>query len=551
MSLEKPLEILVDPYDDILTAACAIRPPQVEALFAALAARGVATVSWYYCADERGGWLHRFAPTPNEPARSRFDTWRECNLLAVAVKAAHAHGIRLLAGFKPYETGFDLVDVGEARRQERQTLWHGGRMVMGIDPFVVEHPELRLCRRPRASAATVPPRIGAVELWKTDDAPTRIRPENLEFLVSDDNGSYRPLPMAFDFTEEIRETPEDGWDALGKLVTPAGRKVRVLRLGGMDFKAPYWALRCRGLEGDGDFAGLATRMMRAFDTDGRPVDGCTTGLCLVYDPERKGLEKGVTFDRGFDCRRQIFDAPGEYIAFTPEKPPCVTGALCETEPAVRDFWLAEVRAILATGADGVEFRVENHSCMSNEPEAYGFNPAVLAACGGDTTAAHVARVRGDAYTAFLREAAALVHAAGRKLRLYLSIDGLSVPQPPDRRLAFPQNLELQWRRWLREGLADEGLLRAYNERNRRNALAHPLTAEISRACAELGLPLHFSHHVFNPQEPWFLEEARRIHADARFAGLSLYENVSLFHCDEKGAWQPRAGTEEFLAALRR
>ena len=549
MSLGKPLEILVDPYDDILTAACAIRPPQVEALFAALAARGVATVSWYYCADERGGWLHRFTPTPGEPARSRFDTWRECNLLAVAVKAAHACGIRLMAGFKPYETGFDLVAAAEAHRQKRQTLWHGGRMVMGIDPFVVAHPELRLCRRPRATSSL--PRIGAVELWKEDAEPTRIRPENLEFLVSDDNGAYRPLPMTFDFTEELREAAEDEWDALGNLLVPAGRRVRVLRLGGMDFAAPYWALRCRGLEGDGDFAGVATRMMRVFDTAGCPVDGCTTGLCSVYDPEHKGLLNGVTFDRGFDRRRQVLDTQGEYIAFMPEKPPYVTGALCETEPAVRDFWLSEVRAILATGADGVEFRVENHACMSNEPEAYGFNPAVLAASGGDTTAERVARVRGDAYTAFLRQAAELVHAAGRKVRLYLSIDGLSVPQPPDRRLAFPQNLELQWRRWLQEGFADEGLLRAYNERNRRHALTHPLTAEISRACAASKVPLYFSHHVFNPQEPWFLEEAQRICADARFAGLSLYENASLFRCDESGAWRPQAGTEEFLAALRR
>ena len=542
------LEVLVDPYDDVLFADCAVRPSQVESLFDTLAARGVSTVSWYYYADDHGGLISPFTPTPNEPSRSRFDTWQECNLLAVAVKAAHARGIRLMAAFKPYETGIVLISADEASRQKTQTLWHGGRMVMGIDPFVVAHPELRLCRRPQTNVPTR--RVSAIELWKEDDAPTQIRKDNLELLASEENRNYRPLAVPFDFAEEFKTVEQDQVDAAGNVVVPAGRRVRVLRLSGLDFAAPYWALRCRGLEGDGDFAGLATRMMRVYDSDGVLIDGCSTGKRIYYDREQKGLVEGVTFDKGWDCRRQVLDEPGEYIAFTAPKPFYVTGSLCETEPAVCDFWLEEIQAILATGADGVEIRVENHSCMSNTPEDYGFNPAVLAACGdGNPTVEQVAKVRGDAYTAFLQEAARRIHAAGRIVRLYLSIDGLSIPQPPDRRLAFPQNLELQWRRWLREGLADEGLLRAYNERNRRGALTHPLTAEISNECANLGIPLYFSHHAFYPYEPWYLEEAQRIRADGRFAGLSLYENNSLFHCNAESVWQPLPGTEEFMAAL--
>ena len=72
------LEILVDFYDDLLFAHTPLYADDIDRLFERLAKDGIKSVSWYYHADERGGWLHRFIPSPCEPERSRFAVYREC-----------------------------------------------------------------------------------------------------------------------------------------------------------------------------------------------------------------------------------------------------------------------------------------------------------------------------------------------------------------------------------------------------------------------------------------------------------------------------------------
>ena len=555
-----PIETLVDFYDDLLFAKCALTPADIDSLFSFWASQGIQSVTWYYQADDRGGLIHRRCPVPGAPGHDAFEIYRNCNVMQEAARCAHAHGIRFIAGYKPYETGFYGMDVATARQQDIRTVMQAGRMITGIDPFVVEHPELRLKLKPSLRAASPNPRIGKIELWKADDAPTRIKAENLEFLFSDENCRYQVQEIPFGFHQEIRMAPADGFDLYGNQIFQAGRPVRVLCLTGMDFQSPDWALRCRNLEGEGDFTGLGTRMMRVFDVEGRQLNGCFAGKRTICDAGANDLEThGAYFDIGWGRFSQTFDAPGEYIAFLAEKPEYVTGALCETSPEVQEFWLRNVRAMLDAGADGIEFRIENHSCMTDDAAAYGFNEVVLAACGENASDDAVAKVRGDAYTHFLHKASEMIHKAGKITRLNLSVDGLAKRVPEDRLLAFPQNVEYQWERWLAEGYADEAVLRVYNAANRKNALKLALTDRIAEQCRRHQVPLYFSHHVFPhfqeqgkmSGDSWCVEEAKRIAADRRFAGLSLYENSIFVRCNAGHCWEWLPKAEELLQEMVR
>ena len=544
------LEMLVDFYDDLLFAQAPFYAEDIDSLFERLAKDGIKTVSWYYQSDERGGWLNRFIPSPGAPERSRYAVYNECCVMRRACEAAHKHNIRFIIGFKPYETGFFGIDLKTARAQNIHTVEQLGRMIVAIDPFVVEHPELRLRLRPELRNIDPMPRIGRIELWKADDAPTRIKKENLEILVSDVNLEYRKLDVPFDFSEEIRTNADDETDLFGKVISPKGQKVRVLTLSGLDFSSRYWAVQCVGLEGPGDFYGLGNRMMRVYDVDGNPIDGCFARKYSICDKECTDLEEhGAYFDIGYGQREYTLDDPGEYTAFTAQLSEYVTGSLCETEPAVQRFWLDCVDSILDAGVDGVEFRIENHGHMTDHSLDYGFNDAVLELAGKDASDAAIAKVRGDAFTDFLQKAVDKIRARGKISRLYISIDRLTVPLPPDRLLAWPQNIEYQWERWLEEGLADEVVFRVFNFVICQTALQNPLTDKVAEKCRQYHVPMVFSFYVRNLNDPWYIEEAERIVSDERFAGLVLYENSFLRDLAEDHSWRGKPHADEFIKRI--
>ena len=545
------LEILVDFYDDMLFAHAPLYAEDIDRLFERLANDGIESVSWYYHADERGGWIHRELFSEGAPERSKFAVYHECCVMQRACAAAHKHNIRFIIGFKPYETGFYGLDLKTARAQKLQTVEQLGRMITGIDPFVVEHPELRLRLRPALRGVDPMVRIGRIELWKADDQPTRIKKENLEILGSDINLEYRKLDVDFDFSEEIRTNDADEVDLFGKIISRKGQKVRVLTLSGLDFSSRYWAVQCIGLTGAGDFHGLGNRMMRVYDVQGNPVDGCFARKWSICEREHTGLaEYGAYFDIGYGQREYTLDDPGEYTAFTAMLSEYVTGSLCETEPAVRQFWLNCVASILDAGVDGVEFRIENHGHMTDHPFDYGFNDAVLRLAGENASDEEIARVRGDAFTDFLREAADMIRARGKISRLYISIDRITEPLPPDRLLAWPQNIEYQWERWLEEGLADEVVFRVFQFVLCKTALQNPLTDKVAAKCRACNVPMVFSFYVRSLSDPWYIEESERIVADERFGGLSLYENSSLLELAEDHSWRGKPGADVFLKRIR-
>ena len=204
-------------------------------------------------------------------------------------------------------------------------------------------------------------------------------------------------------------------------------------------------------------------------------------------------------------------------------------ALCETEPEVQAYWLRCIREMLDAGVDGVDFREENHSTHTDYPRDYGYNPAVLAQCASRGTD-DIAQVRGDAYTAFLRRAKALIGGAGRPMRYNLQIDWFRPDPSEGRAAAYPANLDFQWRRWIDEGLMDEAILRFYYIPF--DCLYEDDVArEMIERCQARELPMTVNRYLNAhgrggaPQDA-LADEFRRIRDDDRFGGFILYETNS-------------------------
>lgn len=229
------------------------------------------------------------------------------------------------------------------------------------------------------------------------------------------------------------------------------------------------------------------------------------------------------FDTGYNGQKMHLDDPmNGFIAFARGRNEYLSGALCETEPQVQEFWLNCIEGILDLGVDGIDFREENHSTHTNHPEEYGFNEIVLEKCRqrGSVDLQTIAEVRGDAYTDFLSRAKRLINSRGKKMRINFQIDWYRTDPPRWRRLAYPANLNFQWERWVEEGLTDEAVLRFYAlpfESIFEDEIAKDLITRLERK----NIPISVNRYISQTQK--LSEEAQIVRKDGRFSGFILYE----------------------------
>lgn len=536
------LEVLVDFIDDALLADHVLTAGDVDSLMRTLADAGAKRVSWAYYGDGHGGLLMP------EDLRDGVSNWGQCratyselgNPLCAAVKAGHRYGMEVYAYFKPYETGVSMViPDGSPEAQSSGILSHRGGQLGVLDPFVRDNPGLRLKRRTDAVDARgtgVP--ICAIRLTKRDDGPTRVTKDHLQIWTSTRNYRYRRQDIPFILTETVEPAPRDVRDHTGAVVTQQGDPVRVLTLSGFHIDAPYVLVTTDFSEGVSDFSHSGSALLTALDADGREVAGVTaTGGGCWLAGQVNFREWGLIFDYGWGravAALDVSNADGRsgIIAFARGKNDTLPAALCETEPAVQQFWLGCLGEMIAAGVDGVDFREENHCTHTDEPEAYGFNDIVLDRCHpGRDLPSEVSRVRGEAYTAFIRRARQLLSASGVRLRYHLNMDHFRPDPPPCRALAYPANICFSWQEWLSQGLLDAAVLRSYNYRS--EMLSDPVGNAMIEACREAAIPISFNHHVFS-DDRWYLEEAIRAASDRRFDGLILYEASNFLRTNSDG-----------------
>ena len=531
---ELRLEAMCDFIDDVGQCPVPVTVEHIDDMMRSFRDLGIRRVSWAYYADERGGHVVPFDPASDLPSVKGFtryvQTYRSLgNPLRAAVEAGHRHGIEVYAYFKPYETGGGLSypDGSPEARAYGKLPKVGGQLVW-FDPFVVDHPDLRIQRRTddvRDDLDRCP--ICTIVLRKTDAAPTRIGRQNLQIWVSETNYRYQRLNADFTLEETVEAAAQDVVDLQRNTLTSKGDPVRTLTLSGLNLTQACVLVTTDFTDGEADFGNTAIDMMRVYDGQDRELLGVYSNGSGIYNSAAIDFRNwGLMYDHGYGCRASSLDncnSEGRdgLIAFARGRSAYLDGALCETHPQVQAFWLDCLRAMVDAGVDGVDFRIENHSTMTDFTEDYGYNQVILdqLADPRHPDQREIAKVRGDAYTEFLRRSKELLARHGRQMRINFQMDVLRPEIPRNRLLAYPANVEFQWERWVDEGLLDEAIFRFF-ALEFDEVLDEEIGRQVIERCQESGYPVVFNRYI---NQGDLVEEFGQIQGDGRFRGFILYE----------------------------
>lgn len=539
------IEALVDFPDDALQATEPITAVHIDAMMRRLIECGVRRVSWAVYGDGHGGFL---LPAHDLQYQNMARTYQGLghNTLKVAVQAAHRHGLKIYGYFKPYETGpSGLFPEGSYEATVYGRLRQLGGRIAWLDPFVADHPDLRIRRRMddlSPDIQRVP--ICSLKLRKSNDSPTRVTREHLQIWGSDLNYRYHRLNIPFEVTETTEPCPHDIHDLFSdRLLSRKGDPQRVLTLGGLDIRDRYVLVTTDFTEGPADFENTDLEMLSAFDANEREITGVFASGTTIWFGEQIDFRKwGLMFDHGYGGQLMCLDesnGSGQkgIVAFTRGRNEYLPGALCETEPKVQAFWMQCIEEILDSGVDGIDFREENHSTHTNHPEEYGFNEVVLEKCRqrGQTDLRTIAEIRGNAYTDFLTQAKKAINRRGKVMRIHFQIDWYRPDPPRHRRLAYPANVAFQWQQWLDRRLTDEAVLRffampfdcIFNDQ---------VAQELIERCRQKGIPLTVNRYISYAHTPpeAVNDEFQRVLRDGRFAGFILYETANFLQIKPEG-----------------
>jgi hypothetical protein len=533
------LEAFVDFPDDAITAQEPITPAHIDAMMRRLVEAGVRRVSWEVYGDGHGGLF-----IPAHDARwenmARTYTGMGHNSLAVAVAAAHRHGLEIYAYFKPYETGCAALfpDGSYEATVFGRTRQIGGRMTW-MEPFVADRPDLRIRRVDDLPTGLSSTPICGLRLRKRDAAPTRVTADHLQLWASEQNYRYHRLDVPFTVHETIEPCPRDVYDLFSEqLLARRGEPQRVLHLRGFELRDPFVLVTTDLVDGPADFANTDLEMLAADDASGREITGVVASGTAIWFGEQVDFRRwGLVFDHGYNGQMMRLDDSNTngrqgIVAFARGRNEYLPGALCETETEVQQFWLRCLEGVLATGVDGVDLRDENHSTHTNYPEEYGYNEVVLAGCRqrGQVDRATIGAVRGDAYTTFLTRAKELINSRGASMRIHFQIDWYRPNPPLARRLAYPANMDFQWQRWIEAGLADEAVLRFF-ALPFDSVFDDPVAQELTERCRARGIPLTVNRYI---RPDTLADEFQRVRRDGRFAGFILYETCNFLQIQPAG-----------------
>jgi hypothetical protein len=574
------LSVTVDFPDDITKGLFDLK--RLDAVMAVIESVGASRLHWMYYGevtadDPRRGniWNCRWATHGPESIAILGEP------LQAAVRAARRRNLEVLGVLKPYNGGLSgSYPMGSPEAGSTSQLTRIGGTLQQVIPFLEEHPEMRLERKPTTHVKSNGGPIREIRLAKEDAGETRLRPDHLRIWVSADNFRYRPLDTVPRGVVRIESAARDVRDYHGNLLTRKGDPVRVLRLTDLAIEDPYVVLTTTFADGAGDFRNTPLGMVETIGDDGQPLECILATHAALWIKPRDFRTYGLEFDMGYGHLPVALDEPwtatqgdlwthfagedefegeaifghgeaGGFVGIARGKNQFLPAAPCEAYPEIRALWLGWVRAMLDAGVDGVDLRISAHGCLSDEPEAYGWNPPVLAAYNerfgpGPGDPAGIAAVRGDFYTEFLREASALVRARGKKLQVHLHAEAFRPKPVFGQQHGIPSNIEFQWRRWLEEELVDEVYLRTSwfeaaedplgaetTTRSRlTRALADPVVEEMLAVAARKNLPVTLNRYIGRAARlAEYLDDITLALRDGRFAGFDVYEHFDIAQAD--------------------
>ena len=478
------------------------------------------------------------------------------DLLAEAVKSAHAHGIEFYAVIKPFEGGGfgEILPHSMPFPEGVQAL----KDIRGIFPrsqsFVAANPDLCLKRRPGTFESNK--EVSAIRLVKSDSRPTRIKSNHLTILTSTANNRF----VKYDGPVSFRETVE--W----RFRFPKWRQSRILHLEGL--KIPkghkYILIKCSYADEDGDFYNENGNILEFADSVGKTVPHTlSTGPVRFENHESfyrsKVLQKLIPYLQMPEVQSEIndvqkmqehysdfysfgrynladwttFDKAG-YLAAVYGKPEYMAGILHPIYPEVRTHWLNITQFCLERDVDGINFRPSSHT-ESPEHWDYGFNDPSIRAAGGKTDFLSISRANGNAYLQFLCQARELIKSRGKSVAHHLLTDMLIPDDRPGRLGPFSFNFDWQWEIWIKE-IADElefrggYMLRPWNL----NKALDIFSAKTREAGKPLYLQGDFHGITFEGPYQRTAEELKLVNNYQGLDGYVLYETANFTRVNDDG-----------------
>ncbi|MBL9193472.1 MAG: hypothetical protein JNJ82_14045 [Opitutaceae bacterium] len=549
----------------------------------------------------RVNWMYYGSIDPSDPYRgniweSHWATHAPATLAAIgepltaAVKAARARGLKIYGMLKPYNGGLSgTYPLGSKEAGSKSKIQRIGGTIQQLIPFLEAHPDMRLQREPLPAAAAGP--VREIVLRKSDAGATRLTPDQVRIWVSPDNHRYRPLALVPTGRVGVEPAPREVRDYHGQILTRAGEPVTTVRLQGLSLTAPYVVLTTTFAEGLGDFRNTPVGMLTVAADGGQELPCVLATHAALWIRPRDFRTYGLEFDMGYGHLPITLDAPwtgakgdpwkpfsgedefaeetlfgkgpaGGFIGFALGKNSHLAAAPCEAYPEVRALWLGWVRAMLDAGVDGVNLRISAHGTLSDEPEAYGWNPPVLAAYRerhgpGPIDRVKLAAIRGDFYSQFVEAASGLVRSRGKKLEVHLHAEAFRPDPVFGQQNGVPSGIDFQWKRWIESGWVDEVYLRTSwfeaaedplgaksTVRSRlTRALADPVADDMIRTARAHGLPITLNRYIGRAAGlEEYLDDLALIARDGRFAAFDVYEFFDLAQSDpERPGLTPRAG----------
>ncbi|MHB0934781.1 MAG: hypothetical protein ACYDCO_06415 [Armatimonadota bacterium] len=557
------LSVATDFYDEVVSNQCFYDKEQLTALMAYCRSLGAESLDWIV--DDMWALYDSYP--------GGFD------LLQVAVDAAHAEGMTFHAVYKPFEGTLSHLTLPHtaprfAGMPVRETL---NGLVPIVRPFIAAHPECCLKRWPGDEDPGGA--IQTIRLVKGDDAPVTLRAEDITIWTSSTNGRFQPYQGRFTLETHCDWRP----------IFPLGRTCWIVSLTGLEIPAGERYIEVRFSENafaGQPFRNAYTDLIELERQDGTVIPATTAAVpppCehyprLLAKPYMMQLVRyahhplvqawladaeQMTADAGEmrDYTRTPGEAGREYaldqcrfVSVARGKADSLPGILNPAYPEVREEWLRTVRFCIERGVDAVDFRVGYH-LPPQQQCAYGFNEPVLQALGGAVDLAGAARVMGEAYTHFLRQARELLHAHGKEIGVHLLTNFLL---PRDEGLATPSRelIDFQWETWVAE-IADFAVLRGAMGL-REESLRYCID-RFAGACRQAGVPLTYqcNRRFFASLDdvlnlPCDRLTGLRYEMDLALAhpgvtGYQLYETANFSRLDEQGRF---CGNAQLAPGLR-
>jgi hypothetical protein len=513
----------------------------------------------YIVATPPGDPDYVISTTPNrkgiflEKSRKALDN----DPLHLAVKYSKDAGMEVFIQFKPYEGGGSFTVphgfIPPCNRNWIKTI--GGRAV-GVDPFIIKHPEMRPKRKNTDDLLSLPADSiemifvldkipgrnglkvtnGAMKIEKRPDYPAlnsnaieKYPASNFTLYTSKDNGQYEAYTGKLRISEHIEQRLIR--NANGELIFPGAVMCRVVRLSGFKINVPYFAVKFDGNSKVFRTIPYSSSCFKAYSGDKE--------LPITVSPKvRNGI---LTEKYGFSRNGFEFNEIGPYYwdygwktkclyGFARGKAKYQRGTFSEAYPQVRNHWLNQIKRFIKLGCDGVDIRLMCHSAGISDFVNYSFNPPIVKEYkkryGIDITRhkpdpIKMMKLRGAFFLKFIKEAAELLHK--NKLKLQIQVHGYQ--EHPTLDTTFPNagfwastQVIPAWQKVVK--IADEISIKDYNW-----GTYNPFNASrIKNAVAELGKPL-WVHCYMQQGHDLNKRFLSAVDKDKRVTGLMLYEVV--------------------------